>query len=72
MTSEQKQAVLEALKEAITRICQRCKDEGKSGKKTLQGAGKRVHHRLASNEIVDCKASPLHLMVLEISQQETD
>ncbi len=71
MTSEEKRVALEVLAEAVSRLCQRCKEDALSGTKTLRGAGKKFHHRLANNEIVDCKASPLHSMVLEISQRDT-
>jgi urease gamma subunit len=72
MTSEQKQAKLEVLKEAIFRICPVCKEEATSGKRTVEGTMERLHHRLADNEVANCPASPLHRMMVEINLQETD
>jgi hypothetical protein len=72
VTSEQKQAKLEALREAIIRICPNCKDDAQSGRKTLRGSPDKLYHMLPGDEITVCKAGPLHLMMLEISQQATD
>jgi len=72
MTSEQKEAKLEVLREAIIRICPNCKDEAQSGQKTLGGSPDKLYHRLPGDEITVCKAGPLHWMMVEIDRQGTD
>ena len=72
MTSEEKQAKLEVLGEAIIRVCPNCKDEAQSGQKTLRGSPDKLYHMLPGGEITVCKAIPLHLMMVEIGRQGTD
>ena len=71
-TSEQEQAKLEVLKKGVVRMCPTCKEEARSGKSTLQRSMERRYHMLADNKVPNCPASALHLMIDEISRQETD
>lgn len=76
MTSEQKQAKLEVLEEAIIRICPMCKEEARSGKGTRRGSREKVYHiragRGVAKERANCPATPLHLMMFELGLQETE
>lgn len=72
MTREQKRAKLEVLREASMRICPDCREDAESGRKTLRGSTDKIYHMRPGNEVANCRASVLHLMMLEIGQQATD